>query len=69
MLNPGGPGPAQRALTKISTTGTYLEAGFRGQIQIRRNQGEDDEARPKVELFSGLQMPRPIPTADFSSQS
>jgi hypothetical protein len=33
------PGPPKRALTKISTAGTYLEAGFRGQIQIRRNQG------------------------------
>jgi hypothetical protein len=28
----GGPGPAQRALTKTSTAGTYLEAGFPGQI-------------------------------------
>ena len=35
----GGPGPAQRALTKISNPGTYLETGFLGLPQIRRNHG------------------------------
>jgi hypothetical protein len=30
----GGPGPAQRALTKISSPGTYLETGFLG-LRVR----------------------------------